>query len=179
MTRRRTERYAASCYYRLMNSRISMIAAIGKNRELGKGNDLLWKIPEDLQRFKDVTKGHSVIMGRKTYDSIGRALPGRTNIVISRDIHWTADGVETAATIDEAFSIAKTKPGNDEIFIIGGAQIYELALSFADKLYLTLIEDSKEADSFFPEYEAWFKKKKFVGDGEFEGVKYTWMDFER
>jgi len=158
---------------------ISMIAAIGRNRELGKGNDLLWKIPEDLKRFKDLTKGHSIIMGRKTYDSIGRALPGRTNIVISRDIQWSAEGIETAANIDEAFSIARLKPGNDEVFIIGGAQIYALALPLADRLYLTLIEDAKDADTFFPEYDAWFKKKKFVGDGEFESVKYSWVDFER
>lgn len=156
-----------------------MIAAIGQRRELGKGNDLLWKIPEDLKRFKEVTKGHPIIMGRKTYDSIGRALPGRTNIVVSRDIHWEAEGIETAASIDEALSLAKMKPGNDEIFIIGGAQIYELALPLADRLYLTLIDDAKDADTFFPEYEAWFKKKTFVGDGEFEGVKYTWLNFER
>ena len=156
-----------------------MIAAIGKNRELGKGNELLWKIPEDLKRFKELTKGHPIIMGRKTYESIGRPLPGRTNIVITRDQKWAAEGVFTVISMDEALSLAKMKPGSDEIFIIGGGQIYELGLTFADKLYLTLIEDAKEADSFFPEYKPCFKKKKIVGEGEFEGVKYSWVDFER
>lgn len=159
--------------------RISMIAAIGKNRELGKGNDLLWKIPDDLKRFKEITKGHPVIMGRKTYESIGRPLPRRTNIVITRDKDWSTEGVFPVASMDEALALGKIKPGGDEIFIIGGGQIYELGLAFADKLYLTLIDGMKAADSFFPPYEQTFKKKKFVGDGEYEGVKYTWMDFER
>ena len=160
-----------------------MIAAIGKHRELGKGNDLLWKLPEDLKRFRELTKGHPVIMGRKTFESIlaiaGKPLPDRTNIILTRDKDWQSDGALPTASIDEALALAKLKPGNDEIFIIGGAQVYELGLPFADRLYLTLIEDSKEADSFFPEYEAWFKKKKFVGDGESGGVKYTWVNFER
>ena len=156
-----------------------MIAAIGKNRELGKGNDLLWKIPDDLKRFKELTKGHPIIMGRKTYESIGRPLPGRSNIVITRDQKWAAEGVITVVSMEEAISLSKTKPGNDEIFIIGGGQIYELGLTCADKLYLTLIDDAKEADSFFPDYELWFKKKKLEGGGEFEGVKYSWVDFER
>lgn len=156
-----------------------MIAAIGKNRELGKGNDLLWRIPEDLKRFRSLTKGHPIIMGRKTYESIGRPLPERTNIVVTRDKDWSAEGVLPVASIDEAIQLAKIKPGNDEIFIIGGGQIYELGLPFADRLYLTLIEDFKDADSFFPEYEHLFKKKKIAGDGEFESVKYAWIDLER
>ena len=160
-----------------------MIAAIGKHRELGKGNDLLWKLPEDLKRFRELTKGHPVIMGRKTFESIlaiaGKPLPDRTNIILTRDKDWQSDGALPTASIDEALALAKLKPGNDEIFIIGGAQVYELGLPFADRLYLTLIEDSKEADSFFPESEAWFKMKKVVGDGESGGVKYTWVNFER
>lgn len=162
-----------------MASKISMIAAIGRNRELGKGNDLLWKIPDDLKRFKQITKGHPIIMGRKTYESIGRPLPGRTNIVITRDKTWAADGVAPVESMDEALSLGKMEPGNDEIFIIGGGQIYELGLSYADELYLTLIEDSKDADSFFPAYEHLFKRKKIIGEGEFDGVKYMWVDFER
>jgi dihydrofolate reductase len=162
-----------------MDHCISMIAAIGKNRELGKGNDLLWKIPDDLKRFKEITTGHPVIMGRKTYESIGRPLPERTNIVITRDINWKSEGTFPVASIDEALSLGKIKQGNDEIFVIGGGQIYELGLAYADKLYLTLIEDTKDADSFFPEYELLFKKKKLVGEGDFNGVKYSWVDFER
>jgi len=156
-----------------------MIAAIGKNRELGKGNDLLWKIPEDLKRFKEITKGHPIIMGRKTFDSIGRLLPGRTNVVITRDSNWAVEGTFPIISMEKAIELAKLKPGNEEVFIIGGGQIYDLGLPYADKLYLTLIDDSKEADSFFPEYEHAFPKKKFIGDGAFEGVKYSWVDFER
>ncbi|MFZ2886284.1 MAG: dihydrofolate reductase [Minisyncoccia bacterium] len=162
-----------------MDHRISMIAAIGKNRELGKGNDLLWKIPVDLKRFRETTKGHPIIMGRKTFESIGKPLPNRTNIVITRDGKWAAEGAFPVISMEEAIELAKIKPGNDEIFVIGGGQIYDLGLRYADKLYLTLIEDAKEADSFFPEYEHVFKQKKFIGDGDFNGVKYTWMDFER
>jgi dihydrofolate reductase len=159
--------------------RISMIAAMGKNRELGKGNDLLWKIPADLKRFKEVTKGHSIIMGRKTYESIGRPLPDRTNIVITRDRNWAADGVFPVVSMEEALELTRVKPGKEEVFIIGGGQIYELGLPYADKLYLTLIDASKDADCFFPAYEHSFKQKTFVGDGEYEGVKYSWVDFER
>lgn len=156
-----------------------MIAAIGRKRELGKGNDLLWKIPDDLKRFRDTTKGHPILMGRKTYDSIGRPLPHRTNIVITRDINWKAEGVLTADSVEEGIRIARLKPGNDEIFIIGGGQIYALGLPIADKLYLTIVDDEKEADSFFPEYERFFTKKTFEESRETDGLKYSWVDFER
>ena len=118
-------------------------------------------------------------MGRKTYESIGRPLPERTNIVITRDHVWSAEGVFPVVSMEEAIELGKLKPGSDEIFIIGGGQIYELGLPYADKLYLTLIDDTKDADSFFPEYERQFPKKTIVSDGEFEGVKYAWIDFER
>jgi len=125
-----------------------MIAAVGRNRELGRGNELLWHIPEDLKRFKALTLGHPVIMGRKTFESIGKPLPGRTNLVVSR----------SALSLEDALAQAK-KLDKEEVFIIGGAQIYEQALPYADRLYLTLIEDTKEADAFFPEYEKLFTKK--------------------
>lgn len=156
-----------------------MIAAIGKNRELGNGNDLLWKIPEDLKHFKETTKGHSIIMGRKTFESIGKALPNRTNIVITRDSKWAAPDAFPVVSIEEALELSKTKPGKEEVFIIGGGQIYELGLPYADRLYLTLIDAEKPADCFFPAYEHSFKKKMLMGEGEFEGTKYTWMNFDR
>lgn len=137
---------------------ISLIAAIGKNRELGKGNELLFKIPEDMKHFRETTRGHTVIMGRKTYESIGRPLPDRTNIVVSRDTNYEGgEGVVVKKSIEEALEFAKTIEG-EEIFVIGGAQIYQLALQYADKLYLTLVEaEVPDADAFFPDYSE-FKK---------------------
>lgn len=135
--------------------RISIIAAIGKNRELGKDGGLIWQIPDDLKRVKELTMGHPLIMGRKTYESIGRPLPGRTNIVVSR----TADAIKgcvVAPNFEEALALAKEKD-QEEIFIFGGASIYETALPITDRLYLTLIDqEDTEADAFFPEYKASF-----------------------
>lgn len=161
---------------------ISMIAAIGKNRELGKGNDLLWHISDDLKRFRSLTKGHPCVMGRKTFESIlaiaGHPLPNRTNIVVTRDKDWSHEGAVAVNSIEEAIQLAKRKPGGEEVFIIGGGEIYSLGIGYADKLYLTLIEDSKEADSFFPEYTA-FKKKVYDEEKDFNGLKYTWVDLVR
>jgi len=160
-------------------ARVSMIAAIGRNGELGKGNELLWKIPDDLKRFRALTRGHPVIMGRKTFESIGRVLPERANIVVTRDAAWQYEGVIAAASVEEAIEKAKTAPGAEEIFVIGGGQIYEAALPHADKLYLTLIEDQKDADSFFPAYKDSFTKKVFDEPREWEGFKYRWVDLEK
>lgn len=153
---------------------ISIIAALGKNRVIGKDNELLWPIPDDLKRFKEITTGHPVIMGSKTYESIGKPLPNRTNIVITRDKNYKAPGTFIAHSLEEAFE----KAGGGEIFVIGGAQIYSLALPHADKLYLTLIEDEKEGDAFFPDYSE-FTKKTLVEEREFKGIKYSWINFER
>lgn len=166
-----------------MDHQISMIAAIGRNRELGKGNDLLWKIPEDLKRFRMLTKGHPCVMGRKTFDSIlsaiGKPLPDRTNIVITHDKEWTHEGALAVQSMEEAIQLAKRKPGGEEVFIIGGGQIYTLGISYTDKLYLTLIDDAKEADSFFPEYADHFKKKVYEEERTHEGLNYRWVDLER
>lgn len=166
-----------------MEHTISMIAAIGKNRELGKGNELLWHIPEDLKRFRSLTNGHPCIMGRKTFESIvaiiGKPLSNRTNIVVTRDGNWKHEGVLSVNSIEDAIQLAKRKPGGEEVFIIGGGQIYDLGLSYSDKLYLTRIEDSKEADSFFPDYTEVFKKKISEEAGDWNGLKYTWIDLER
>ena len=166
-----------------MEQHVSAIAAIGKNRELGKGNELLWHIPDDLKRFKELSKGHPVILGRKTFDSIidilGKPLPGRTNIVVTRDSLWTHPGAIATTSIEEALEKAKQAPGGEETIIAGGAQIYELALPHTDTLHLTLIEDSRDADSFFPEYERLFPNKTFEEVREWEGVTYRWIDLER
>jgi dihydrofolate reductase len=158
-----------------MDVKISLIAAIGKNRELGKGNKLLWHIPEDLKRFKELTHGHVVIMGRKTHQSIGRPLPNRLNIVITRDPNFFVPGVVTAHSLQEALDTAMEREVN-EIFIIGGGQIFEEAISRADKLYLTVIDQTfPDADTFFPDYFE-FKKETFKQEGASGQYKYTFID---
>ena len=160
---------------------VSIIAAIGTDRALGKNNDLLWRIPDDLKRFKNLTTGHPIVMGRKTFDSIisnlGKPLPNRTSIVVTRDTNWRHEGALVAGSIEEA--LAKAKAIDPEVFVIGGGQIYEQALPFADRLCLTLIEAAKDADTFFPAYEDTFTKITFQEDREHEGLKYKWVDLER
>jgi len=141
---------------------LSLIVVIGKNRELGKGNKLLWHIPEDMAWFREKTMGHPVIMGRKTFASIGRPLPNRVNIVITRDPLFQAEGVTIVHSLEEA--IEKTKETkNDEIFIIGGANLYEQAILIADKLYVTEVDALRpDADTFFPKYKSRFTKEEFT-----------------
>jgi dihydrofolate reductase len=133
---------------------ISIVVATGKNQEIGKKNGLLWHIPEELKHFKELTMGHPIIMGRKTYESIGRPLPGRTNIVLSRQrTSGVRKAVREARSLTEAFRIAERNTGGNEIFVIGGASVFRQALPFADKLYLTIVEaEFPEADAFFPDY---------------------------
>ena len=156
---------------------ISAIAAIGHNRVLGKNNELLWRIPDDLKRFKNLTTGHVIVMGRKTFESIGKPLPNRSNIVITRDASWQHEGVLVAHSVEDA--LVKAKELDAEIFIIGGAQIYEQALPFTERLYLTLIDDSKEGDVYFPPYETLFTKIIGHEDREHKGLKYKWVDLEK
>lgn len=138
---------------------IVLLAAIGEQRQLGLNNELLWKLPGDLPRFKEMTMGSPIIMGRKTFDSIGRPLPGRTNIVISRNTDLMIQGATVVTSITEAIEVAeKESLANSEqdspenIFVIGGGEIYTLFLPEADALELTLVEDSPEADAFFPDF---------------------------
>ena len=162
--------------------RISLIAALGRNRGIGKDNELLWKIPDDLARFKSLTQGHPVIMGRRTWESIPerfRPLPGRTNIVITRDPAYAATGALLAQSFPEALSRARDAEGAEEIFAIGGQQVYECALPFASRLYLTLVDDEKEGDAFFPAYEDQFAKEAFREEREHAGLRYAWVDLER
>jgi dihydrofolate reductase len=166
----------------MSNPRISIVAAMGLNRELGLGNRLLWHIPDDLKRFKEITLGHPVIMGRKTFESIvsmlGKPFPNRTNIVVTRDPDWHFDGAMRASSIQEAIEKAQ-ELNNKEIFIEGGADIWRQSIEHADKLYLTLINDSQPADAFFPDYEHLFTKKVFEEKKEWNGLTYTWIDLER
>ena len=127
---------------------ITIIAAIGKNNELGKGNQLLWHLPEDLKYFKKMTLEHPIIMGRKTYESIGKPLPNRTNIVVSRKENWFEEGILIVPSIKEAIKHAKKI--NEQIFIIGGGNIYEQTIDLADCLKITQVDFQTKADAFFP-----------------------------
>ncbi len=161
-------------------AKISIVVALGKNtRAIGKGPDLLWRIGDDLKRFKTLTTGHPIIMGRKTFQSIGRALPNRTNIIITRDVNFKAENCVVVYSVEEALVEAQ-KVEQTEIFIIGGGEIYTQALPSVDKLYLTLVESDAEGDIFFPEYIE-FVKEIFREERKDEktGLSYTWVDLER
>ncbi len=128
---------------------ISLIFARSENDVIGKDNDLPWKISGDLRRFKKLTTGHTIIMGRKTYDSIGRPLPNRRHIIITRNASWAAEGVEVANSLDEAIEMVR---GETEAFIIGGATIYQQVLEkgLSDKIYETLVHADVDGDTFLP-----------------------------
>jgi dihydrofolate reductase len=133
---------------------LSIIVAMANNRAIGKDNQLLWHLPDDLHYFKRITMGKPIIMGRKTFESIGRALPGRLNIVVSRQQQWQHAGVSVVNSIDAALTLAKAQAlldGTDEIMLIGGAELYRAALPKADKLYITRVDANIEGDAFFPE----------------------------
>ncbi len=156
---------------------ISIIAVIGKNRELGKDNKLLWHIPEDLKRFKQLTLGHPIIMGHTTYKSIGRPLPGRTNIVISRNHDLDLKNCLLAHSIEEAIAKAKNID-QEEIFIIGGGKIYTQTINLADRLYLTIVAATADADTFFPDYHQ-FTKIISCHSGQSGNLKYKYLILER
>jgi dihydrofolate reductase len=128
---------------------VTIIAAVGRNKALGKNNDLIWHLPADLKRFKEITRGHHVIMGRKTYESLGKPLPNRTNIIVSRNPGFKAEGCVVVGSLDEALREAESDPNP---YILGGAQIYEQALQVADRMDLTLVHEDFEADAFFPDF---------------------------
>ncbi len=147
---------------------ISIIVAIAENRGIGKNNDLLWHIPEDLKRFKRITSGHPVIMGKRTYESLPRRpLPNRRNIVITDQIGEQIEGCEMAYSIGDA--VAKCLPG-EENFIIGGASVYRQFLPVADRLYLTRVHKSFEADVFFPEIDLSIWKLTTSEDFPVDGI---------
>lgn len=126
----------------------TIIVAMGKNNEIGKNNELLWHLPKDLKHFKNLTSGHPVIMGRKTYESIGKALPNRTNIVISSKRDWFEEGILIVGNIKEALKFAKKI--DEDFYIIGGGSIYEQTMEKADKLIVTVVDATLDADTYFP-----------------------------
>ena len=159
--------------------KISIIVAVaGSKRVIGTKGGMPWYIPEELKRFKEITMGHPIIMGRKTHESIGKALPGRTNIVITRDFSFKAEDVMVVHSLEEALRLASFAQGNNEVFIIGGGEIYKETLPMADKLYLTVIDKDIEGDTFFPDYSE-FKKVVSEESRESDGFKYKFLELER
>lgn len=156
---------------------ISMICAVGKNREIGLKNKLLWDLPRDLKHFKDITSDHIVVMGQRTFESIGRALPGRKNIVLSLDKNFKPENCQVAGNLAELAN--KYQNSSEEVFIIGGASIYKQFLPFASKLYLTLVDDSPEADVFFPDYSEFKNVISESENQEENGIKYKFIELTK
>jgi dihydrofolate reductase len=129
---------------------ISLIVAMGANRVIGRANKMPWHLPADLQRFRRITMGKPIIMGRKTYESIGHPLPGRQNIVVTSSLDYVAPGCEVVHTVEEALRLAR----GEEIMVIGGGSLYRRFLPMADRLYITLIHRDYEGDTFFPDFDA-------------------------
>ncbi|KKP98214.1 MAG: dihydrofolate reductase [Candidatus Moranbacteria bacterium GW2011_GWD2_36_12] len=161
----------------MYNPKISIICAIAENRAIGKNNQLLWHIKEDFKFFKEKTSGHVIVMGQKTFESIGKPLPNRTTIVLSNDPECNIEGVIMARTFDEVFAKAR-EIEKEEIFICGGGSVYAQTIGMADKLYLTVIEGNFEADVFFPEYDE-FKKIISKREGSEGDFKYKFLELEK
>lgn len=155
---------------------ISLIVAHDENRVIGLNNKMPWHLPGDLQYFKEQTMAKPMIMGRKTFESIGRALPGRRNIVITRNAEYTAEGIETVGSLQQALALVKDAP---EIMIIGGEQIFTQALPLADRLYITEIHHEFEGDTYFPAYEGWQKVSEQRAIEAAEGFTFQYCIFER
>ena len=156
---------------------LTIIVGIDAKRGIGIANKLPWRLPEDMAHFKRTTTGHPIIMGRKTFDSIGRPLPNRRNIVITRNAGWHKDGVETVNSVDAAIALA----GAEEVFIIGGAQIYEEALPRADRLIVTEIDRQFDCDAFFPAIDParWKETSRETFHSDTNDFDYAFVIYER
>ena len=146
------------------------------NRVIGNNNELIWKLSSDLKRFKQLTTGHPVVMGRKTYESIGKPLPNRRNIIITRNSEYEVEGCETVSSLEEALLLT-----NNDCFIIGGGEIYKQSLEVADKIYLTLVHQDFEGDTQFPELNSeWAKMSRndFEADEKNE-YNYSFIEYDR
>ncbi len=159
--------------------RLSLIAAMSANRVIGRDNNLPWKLPADWKHFKNLTMGHHLLMGRKTFESIGRPLPGRTTVVITRQSDYSPTGVLVAHSIEQALQLAAQ---DSEVFVAGGAQIYLQMLPRADRIYLTSIDKDFEGDTFFPDFDEsdWqliFQENR--EPDEKNAYPYTFLTYER
>ncbi len=156
---------------------ISIICVLGKNNAIGYKNKLLWDIPDDMEHFKKITTGHTVVVGEKTFQSIGSPLPNRENIIITLDKNYKANGCKIVHSVEDILEMAKQKK-DEEIFIIGGGQIYSLFLPYANKLYLTIVDDKPKADTFFPDYSE-FKNIISEEKKEYNGLKYKFIELTK
>ncbi|WP_308618949.1 dihydrofolate reductase [uncultured Eubacterium sp.] len=157
---------------------ISMIAAVGKNLELGKNNDLIWHFKEDMKFFKETTMGHPVIMGRKTFESLPKALSGRKNIVISANPEYKADGAEVVTSVEEAIKLAEAE--NIDAFVIGGGRIYAEFLPYADNLYLTEINaECPDADTYFPDFNKSDYIKEIINFYDVDGTEFYHVIYKK
>ncbi len=155
---------------------ISIIVAVDEKRGIGKDNTLPWHIPEDLKRFKNLTSGHPIIMGRKTFESIGKPLPNRTNIIITRDANYSSMGTFVTHSLEDALHLAQGAPGSEEIFVIGGGQIFQQALPIVGRIYLTLVKGIFPADVFFPDYSGF---AKVISSEQSQDQACTFLTLER
>jgi dihydrofolate reductase len=160
-----------------MTRHLTLVVAMDAQRGIGVDNRMPWHLPEDLAHFKRVTLGRPVIMGRKTFDSIGRPLPGRRNIVVTRNAHWAHDGVEIAHSLDDAMALAGDGPAS----VIGGAQIFAEALPLADRLVITHIDRVYTCDTFFPDFDkaAWAAVDSDPRHDEATGLDFSFVTYEK
>ena len=162
----------------MSRQRISLIAALATNRVIGIENRLPWKLSDDLRHFKALTLGHHILMGRKTYESIGRPLPGRTTVIITRATLSAPDGCLVAHSIQDAIAACD---GDEEIFFVGGADLYRQALPLADRLYLTEIQADVKGDAWFPEFDRaqWNEVSRDRRTEETSGLEFHFVVYER
>lgn len=156
-----------------------LIAAAGENNELGMDNDLVWHLPDDFKRFKKLTTGHHIIMGRKTFESFPKLLPNRTHVVITRQENYRKSGVIIVHSLERALEFTKEDP---ETYIIGGGEIFEMALEIADKIELTRVHGTFEADAFFPAIDPYIWKlvnEEFHEKDEKHNYAFTYLTYER
>ena len=158
------------------NKNITIIAAIGENNELGLDNKLIWNIKEDLKRFKKLTTGHSIIMGRKTFESISKALPGRLNIVLTKNKNFKFKNVSIASNIHEALELTKD---DEQPFIIGGSEIYSLFINMAQTIELTRVHNSFKADTFFPDINFGKWNKIYEEKFNFDNLPYSFITYKK
>ncbi len=158
--------------------RISIISALAKNRTIGIHNTLPWRLPEDLKHFKALTLGHHILMGRKTYESIGKPLPGRTTVIITRGNFPAPEGVKIAHSLQDAIEVCGA---DEEIFFVGGAELYAQALPLAGRLYLTEIQADVEGDAWFPDYDRaqWREVSRERRHDEASGLEYHFVVYDR
>jgi dihydrofolate reductase len=158
-------------------SQLSIIVAVANNNVIGQHNTLPWHLPEDLKRFKALTMGHHIIMGRKTYESLGRLLPGRTTVIVTRNTHYHVEGAIVTNSLKQALQACQDDP---EVFLIGGAELYKIGLNHADKIYLTEVHADFEGDAFLPHFDLkyWQETAREKHQAE-NGLAYSYVCYER